>query len=254
MQSNSPVPSFTRGVIKPVECLRLGWELIKDQYWIFVGMTFVGLLLGSFVPFGILMGPMMCGIFLALFQRRRGEQVEFGTLFKGFDYFGDSVVAALFHYVPMMIVIVAFYIVFYGGFFLVMATSQRSGGEPDPASFLALLAVMFVGMAIMMVFILLITLLFTFSYPLIVDRKLSGIEAVKLSAKAALANFWPLLGLMLLNGLLATVGIFLCYIGVIFAMPVTYAAIAVAYEQVFGLGQVQSPNLPPPPPSFTNTP
>jgi hypothetical protein len=26
--------------------------------------------------------------------------------------------------------------------------------------------------------------------------------------------------------------------------------IAIAYEQVFGLGQVQSPRLPPPPPSF----
>jgi hypothetical protein len=33
-------------------------------------------------------------------------------------------------------------------------------------------------------------------------------------------------------------------------MPIGIAAIAVAYEQVFGLGDVQ-PNLPPPPPSFT---
>ena len=31
----------------------------------------------------------------------------------------------------------------------------------------------------------------------------------------------------------------------------SFAAIAVAYEQVFGLGEVQGSILPPPPPSFT---
>jgi len=38
-------------------------------------------------------------------------------------------------------------------------------------------------------------------------------------------------------------------VGVYLIMPVSFAAIAVAYEQVFGLGEVHS-NLPPPPPTF----
>ena len=80
---------------------------------------------------------------------------------------------------------------------------------------------------------------------------MSGIDAVKLSAKAALANFWPLLGLLLLNGLIGFAGVLLCYVGIFLALPVTFAAIAVAYEQVFGLGEVQGPILPPPPPTFT---
>ncbi len=253
MQNISPEPTFNRGAVRPIECLKLGWELIKDQYWLFVGMAFVTFILSSFVPFGILMGPMMCGYYLALLQRRRGQTVEFGTLFKGFDYFGDSVIAALAHYVPMMIIIVGFYIVFYGGFLVVMV-AQGGSNEPDPTALFGFLGVMLVAMLAMMVVITVITLIFNFSYPLIVDRRLSGIEAVKLSAKAALANFWPLLGLMLLNGLIATVGLFICYIGIMLAIPLTYAAVAVAYEQVFGLGQVQSPNLPPPPPSFANAP
>ena len=54
--------------VQPVECIKAGWELIKSQYWLFVGMTVVGIIIGSVVPLGILMGPMMCGIYLALFK------------------------------------------------------------------------------------------------------------------------------------------------------------------------------------------
>jgi uncharacterized membrane protein len=72
---------------------------------------------------------------------------------------------------------------------------------------------------------------------------------VKLSIKAAMANFWRLLGMLFLTGLLSMAGVLLCYVGVFFVMPISFAAIAMAYEQVFGLGEVRS-NLPPPPPSF----
>ncbi|MCM3906432.1 MAG: hypothetical protein ND866_32495 [Pyrinomonadaceae bacterium] len=248
MQNFSPATPFKRGVVEPMYCLKTGWGLLKGQYWLFVGMALVAFLLGSLVPFGIVMGPMMCGIYMALFRRRRGELVEFGILFKGFDYFGESVVATLIHYVPMVMIIIPFYIVLYGGMFLIM---PRQGRETDPSNLIAFFAVLAVLGLIMMVLIVIISVIFTFSYPLIVDRKLSGIDAVKLSAKAALANFWPLLGLLLLNGLIGFGGLLICYVGIFLALPITFAAISVAYEQVFGLGEVQGPILPPPPPSFT---
>jgi hypothetical protein len=212
-------------------------------------MTFVTYFLGGLVPFGIILGPMICGIYLALFRRRRGEFVEFGILFKGFDYFGESVVATLIHYVPMVMIIVPFYIVLYGGMFLILP--RQGGGEPDPTILFAWIAVLTVLGLVMMVLIILLSVIFIFSYPLIVDRKMPGIEAAKLSAKAAMANFWPLLGLLVLNGLIALGGLLLCYVGIFLALPVTFAAIATAYEQVFGLGELQGPILPPPPPTFT---
>ncbi len=247
MQNLSPATPFRRGVVQPIYCLKTGWSLVRDQYWLFVGMALVAIILGSLVPFGIMLGPMMCGIYLALFRRRRGEMVEFGLLFKGFDYFGESVAATLIHYVPIVIIIIPFYIVLYGGLFLIM---PRQGGEPDPSSLLGFFAVLVVFGLVMMVLIILLSVIFTFSYPLIVDRKMSGLDAVKLSASGALANFWPLLGLLLLNGLIGFAGVLLCYVGIFLALPVTFSAIAVAYEQVFGLGEVQGPILPPPPPSF----
>ena len=247
MQNFSPATPFKRGVVEPIYCIKTGWNLVRDQYWLFVGMALVAMILGSLVPFGIVLGPMMCGIYLALFRRRRGEMVEFGILFKGFDYFGESIVATLIHYVPMVMIIVPFYIVLYGGLFVI----SQGGGQPDPSTLWAYFGVLAVLMLVMVVVIMLLSVLFMFSYPLIVDRKMSGLDAAKLSAKAALANFWSLFGLLFLNGLIGFVGLLLCYVGFFLAIPVTFAAIAVAYEQVFGLGEVQGPNLPPPPPSFT---
>lgn len=239
-------PQFKRNAVEPVECIKAGWNLIKSQYWLFVGMALVGMIIGSVVPLGILMGPMMCGIYLALFKTRRGEPIEFGMLFKGFDYFGDAVIATLLHMIPVLIIFVPSYLLFYVGIFMMV---PRNGGEPDPGALFGFLGFMLIFWLVIMAVLTVISVVFTFAYPLIVDRRMSGLNAVKLSIRAAWANFWRLLGMLLLSGLLVFASVFLCYIGIFLAMPIYYAAIATAYEQVFGLGEVQ-PNVPPPPPSF----
>lgn len=246
MNSPSPTIEFKRNAVEPIECIKAGWDLIKSQYWLFVGMSAVGFLIGSFVPLGILMGPMMCGIYLSLFQVRRNQPIEFSNLFKGFDYFSDSLIATLLHLIPMVVIFVPSYILFYVGLFLVL---PRQGGEPNARTMLGFFGFFAVFWLVMMVLLIIVSVAFTFAYPLIVDRRLSGLDSVKLSIKAARANFWRLLGLLLLTGLLSVVGVLLCYVGLFLVLPISFAAIAVAYEQVFGLGEVQ-PNLPPPPPSF----
>lgn len=248
--TNSPQIPFRSAAVQPTECVKAAWELVKERYWLFLGIIIVGLLIGSAVPLGILMGPMMCGIYLALFSTRRGQPIEFGTLFKGFDYFGPSVIATLLHAVPIMAIVVPAYILFYVVIILTAATQGDRGGEP--AVGLAVMAFFAVMYLIIIVLIVLLSLLFTFAYPLIVDRGLSGFDAVKLSFKAALANFWRLFGLSLLNAGLGILGVLLCIVGVYLIMPITMGATAIAYEQVFGLrnpGDV-APNVPPPPPTF----
>ena len=32
---------FKRNAVQPVECIKAGWDLIRSQYWLFVGMTVV---------------------------------------------------------------------------------------------------------------------------------------------------------------------------------------------------------------------
>ena len=238
---------FKRNAVQPVECIKAGWDLMRRQYWLFVGMTLVGMIIGSLIPFGILMGPMTCGIYLALFQTRHGHPIEFGLLFKGFDYFGDAVIATLLHMIPIVIVIAPAYILYIVGMFGMMATSQN--GEPNPGAMLGFFGVFAVVWLVIMLVLIVLSVVFTFAYPLIVDRRLKGFDAVKLSIRAGFANFWRLLGMLILSGLLSCVGLLLCYVGIFLVMPISFAAIAAAYEQVFGLSEVQS-NLPPPPPSF----
>jgi uncharacterized membrane protein len=110
----------------------------------------------------------------------------------------------------------------------------------------------FIVLVVIFVVVFIISVGFTFAFPLIVDRRLGGLDAVKLSFKAGLANFWRLLGMMLLTGIMASVGMAFCIVGMFLVLPISYAAIAAAYEQVFGLNDPRqfAPHMPPPPPVF----
>jgi hypothetical protein len=211
-------------------------------------MTFVAMLIGSLVPFGIVMGPLTCGLYLALFKIRRGESIEFGTLFKGFDYFGDAAIAGLLHSIPMFLIIAPVYIFYVVGMIAMMGTSRN--GQPNPAAAFGFFGIFSVLWIVIMVLLVVLAVVFAFAYPLIVDRRLSGLNAVKLSLKAGMANFWRLLAMMFLTGLLTSLGVLLCIVGIYLIFPITFAAIAVAYEQVFGLSDQLQPMAPPPPPSF----
>lgn len=244
----TPEIPYKRNVVEPIACIKAGWELVKPQYWLIVGMCFVGMLIASAASI-ILLGPMMCGLYLTLLAQRRREPIEFGMLFKGFEYFAPSLVASLIHMIPIMVIIIPTYFLFYASLFVTMAAQ---GDDPNPAALLAVMGTFGLVLIVIMVIILVISVGFTFTFPLIVDRKLGGIDAVRVSFKAAMTNFWRLLGMMLLTSILSVVGMALCYVGAFLVIPISYGAIAAAYEQVFGLsrpGEFQT-NLPPPPPIF----
>jgi len=245
----TPEIPYRRHAVEPMECIKAGWQLVKDRYWLFVGMCAVAVMIGSAVPFGILLGPMMCGIYMTFFKQRRGMPIEFGDMFKGFDYFGPSLIATLLHILPIMAIVIPAYFLFYAGLLVSIAAQ---GDEPNPAAMFGVFAMFGLFWIVMFLVILIVSIGFTFAYPLIADRKMAGFDAVKLSFKAAMSNFWRLLGMAIITFLLGFLGIVLCYVGVFLTFPISYAAIAAAYEQVFGLahGYETPSNLPPPPPVF----
>src|SRR5262245_16295148 len=130
--TNFPPVSFQRNAVSPVECLKGGWNLIRGQYWLIFAMCLVGLMIGSAIPMGILVGPMMCGLFLTFFKIRRGEPFEFGTLFKGFDYFGPAVIATLLHVIPVMVIVIPAYVLFYVFFFVSIVAQGQN--DPNPVA------------------------------------------------------------------------------------------------------------------------
>ena len=223
------LPPFRHAVIKPVEILKEGYALIKDQYWLFLGIAVVGLLIGGAVPV-VLIGPMMCGIYMCLFQRMRGQPVKFETLFKGFDYFTPSLIASLIQFIPIIVLVVLFYLLFFL-VFIAMAAASQGGGEPAAA--FGMIFMIFLFVIVMMVLSALVQTFFIFMYPLIIEKKLSGVDAVKTSLNAVKGNFGGVFGLILLNLGLTLVGVLCCYIGAFLVVPVTMASYAVLYSKVF---------------------
>jgi hypothetical protein len=236
---------FTPNAVHPVQCIKDGWNVIKDQYWLFVGITLVALLIGQLAPMGILMAPMMCGVFVALFERMRGQQTEFGTVFKGFDYLGQSLIALLLHLVPVIVILIPLIAISFMGVLVLIPKGDEAGG----AGLTALVVFVMIASLISVVILLAVSVLFTFAYPLIVDRKMSGVDAVKLSMKAGMANFWGLIGMFLLSAALGLAGVLFCYVGAFLVMPISFAATACAYKQVFGFAPADAFSPPPPPPT-----
>jgi uncharacterized membrane protein len=88
--------------------------------------------------------------------------------------------------------------------------------------------------------------LLMFAYPLIVEYKLSGIEAAKLSARAVLKNLSGVGGLIAVHIGLIFVGYLLCLVGVYLVFPILMASILVAYRKVFPAFANQNHNPPTP--------
>ena len=232
---------FRSGVIAPVECIKEGWQLIKDQYWLFLGLTLVAMLVGGAVPV-VIIGPMMIGLYMCLLAKMRGEPVEFGMLFKGFDYFTQGLVAAAIQTVPVILVLAVGQVIFVAFMMIIMPTQR---GEAMPPVF-------FVGLVFYVLIAIIASLavhsLFLFAYPLIADRNLPGLDAIKLSYRAALQNLGGIIGLLLLVTGLGILGVFACYVGAFLVMPISFASYAVAYRRVFPESGPLAGAAPPPPP------
>lgn len=74
----------------------------------------------------------------------------------------------------------------------------------------------------------------SFTVPLVMDKKLEFWPAMELSRKVVGQHWWLLFGLGLVNMLLVIVGLAFCCVGAYVAMPVAFAATAYAYEDIFG--------------------
>jgi hypothetical protein len=249
MEENPLYPNptdFRVGTVAPVECFKEGWELIKDRYWLFFGLTLVGVLIGNAFAI-VLWGPMACGLYLCFFQQQRRENVEFGTLFRGFDYFLPAFLVELIKSIPTIVITIPYVIAVIG---ITFANMPRRGEPSDfyPASIFGLEIVYFLILTILK---LLVEVFFLFAFPLVVDRQLSAVDALKLSLRASKANLGGVVGLLLLNAVFSFVAFLCCFVGLYFYMPISFAAYAVAYRRVFpDIGQLGQYPPPPPPQSW----
>lgn len=212
-------------LVSPIDLLKRSMDLMGDQYLLFTAITFVGLFIGNVVPI-VLLGPMLCGIYVCFLQRIRGEQVTFEMLFRGFDYFLESLIAVLIMMAAQIVIVLPAYLILAVG---VVGIFAGHGGM------LSLLAGIFAVAGYLFVLILAIVIptFFFFVVPLIVDRQMTAIPAIKLSFKAVSNNLAGILIMSVAYSIISFAATCACLIPVFFFYPIAFGAIVILYHDIF---------------------
>ncbi len=237
---SSPANQPIRQVqVRPIELMKRAYALMGDQYMLMVGITFVGMLLGSLVPMGLIMGAIMVGIFMCFMQREQFGRTEFGALFKGFDHFIDSMVVILLGVALSFVLILPTYLLMIVMMFGIVAGTQDN---PDAAAG-AMLIMIPVFMILMMVVMLVIYLPFLFAFQLIADRHMTAMDAVKYSWRGSMKNLMGIVWHLFVMGLVTYAAALACYIPVFFLFPISIGSMFVLYRDIYGPGTYAPPPL-----------
>jgi len=233
---------FNAKAIKPVECLKEAWTLIKPNYWLLFAILIVGAMIGGLTLY-VLIGAMMCGIMRCYLRQIDGQKLKFDDLWSGMSYFWASLPTAIIVVVPIVIWIAVLTVTIYLPIVMAAMMGDRLSGDE-------LLATYGGALVFDLIYAVLMTCLHSllvFAFPLIVDRELAGLQPIALSARAVMKNLGGIGGLVGLNFVMALAGYAACGVGLYLVIPLMMATTLVAYRKVFPA--MALPNLNPPPPN-----
>jgi uncharacterized membrane protein len=236
MEANIP---FNSGAIRAGECISSGWDLIKDNYWLFLGIVLLGAVISGCIPCVSLffIGPVAVGIYICMFTRMRGQPVEFGMMFKGFEKFVPAMVLGLIEALPGIVAQVVRLGVQFGD----IGSRRGRGGynffaQSDMGPALAggiLIIAIIVGIGFFL-FAIAWQITFKFALPILTENSDMGIgDVIKLSARAGWSNIGGIIVLVIFQALVVLIGVLALCIGVLFVIPIIWASNAVAYRMVF---------------------
>jgi hypothetical protein len=243
-------------------CIGRSIGLIRNRFWLTVGATFLTMLISQaagLIPLIgpiIVFGPITAGLYWLMLLLERKEPAAVGDAFVGFQrgfgqYLGYTAVlfgAIFLCLVPALVVFIV---------------ASVSGGD-NPSAVLLIVAGLlgFAGFLAMMYF----WTSWIFGLPLMVDKQIEFWPAMKVSKRIVGLHWWKIFGLVFCTGLIM-MAVVLCaalvvgiIVGILSAaeagpgvvagvlivfgaffvmvflsvMPLTYAAVAVAYNDIFG--------------------
>lgn len=250
---------YYEGAISPGDCISNSWALVSQNYGLFFGMSilaFATLFFISCIPFlgiiinGILTGPIYVGIYYALLKKMRGEEINFGMMFFGFERFVPAMIVSLVVMLPYIIFQIFQLFFDFANIFAGRAFGNHYQSNGSLETVLA-----GIGFAMILFFLFFFLVLIAvnismfFALPLIAERDLSAVEVMKLSASAAWANLGGIIVLCILEGLIMIAGMLALCFGLFFVLPLIYGANAFAYRQVFPQGEPPPLNTAPPMPN-----
>lgn len=225
----TPDFSFNASAIKPVECLKETWKLIKDDYWLLFAISLVGAMVAGVTVY-VLLGAMVCGIMGCYLKKIDGGVVKFEDLWAGMKYLVPSIPIALLFIVPIVIYFVTMFITMYSPLITIAVMGENN---VDSSVLIGTFAVGIVIDIVVAVAMTCVHSLIIFAFPLLIDRKLNAIDAIKLSARASLKNIGGIAGLIVLQFGMVLLGWLAFCVGLYLMIPILTATNLVAYRKVF---------------------
>ena len=179
--------------------LSRGWTLVRDHMPVLVGATVLGWLVTvglAFVPvLGWIVGFVLLGGLDYMFIRRiRGEEVQIGDVFAGFN--------------------------------LALLDLTMAGLVKWLLTSLGLLLCILPGIYLAVGYV--------FALPLVVDKKMEFWTAMEVSRRVVHEHWWSMFALVIVLALVAFAGFLLCGIGAVITVPIASAALMYVYEDLFG--------------------
>ena len=179
--------------------LSRGWALVRDHMAVLVGATVLGWLITvglAAVPIlGWIVGfVLVAGLDLMFLRRIRGEDVQIGDVFAGFNLaFLDLTMAGL---VKWLLTTIGLVLCILPGIYLAVG--------------------------------------YVFALPLVIDKKMDFWTAMEVSRRVVHEQWWSTFALVIVLGLVALSGFLLCGIGAALTIPIASAALMYVYEDLFG--------------------
>jgi hypothetical protein len=217
-------------------CLTRSWELVKNNFWLTVGATFISLLLqqaGQVVPIlGFLVvlalaGIMKGGLYNFFIKLIRGQSDGLTDIFSGFGpRWAQLMLVTVIQTFIMILVALPGILVFLG------ATYSFRGGHGHSVSPLIMLIV-----PVLLVPLVYLGVSWMFSVPLVIDRGLNAWPAIELSRKVVTLHWGTFFLMAIVGGVLGMVGVLACLAGLFVAMPVFTGMLMYAYDDIFGTGR-----------------
>ena len=117
-----------------------------------------------------------------------------------------------------------------GGVMFMLLVLGVAGGDSAPLFVLLFLSVMFVGVLIIS---LIINACFAFAYPLVVDRRMTALDAVKASFRGVMANLVGILVATIVFSVIYVLASCLCWFPVILFAPIPLGVFAILSREIF---------------------
>lgn len=215
------------------------WAFMGGQRWTFVGVFLLLCVVQIAVNLVPLIGPiassflypfLVGGFLLGCDAVRRGERLEVGHLFAGFQRHANKLLllGALWFAMSIVLVLVMF---------LILGASVGAmlftGAQPDPAELAGMGLTILLAVLVVMALSVPVTMAILFAPALIVLRDAEPVEAIKTSFFACLKNVLPFLVWGVMAFLLAIVASIPLFLGWFLLGPVLMTSLYLSYRDIF---------------------